>query len=64
MEPTPSYLRQLDLMGHGIMGNLCVQLVTRFVMSLCQIDVQSILQYSSINTMPKVHELAKESPPT
>jgi len=39
-------------------------LVTKFVISLCQIDVQSILQYSSINTMPKVHELAKESAPT
>jgi hypothetical protein len=25
MELTLSYLRQLDLMGHGIMGNLCVQ---------------------------------------
>jgi hypothetical protein len=29
MELTPSYLKQLDLMGHGIMGNLCVQPATK-----------------------------------
>jgi hypothetical protein len=39
-------------------------LVTKFVMSLCQIDDQSILQYSPLNTMPKIHELAKEPPST
>jgi uncharacterized membrane protein YcgQ (UPF0703/DUF1980 family) len=39
-------------------------LVIRFVMNLCQVDAQSILQYSSLNPMPKVHELAKEPPPT
>jgi hypothetical protein len=38
-------------------------LVTRFVMNLCQVDAQSIFQYSSLNPMPKVHGHAKEPPP-
>jgi hypothetical protein len=29
MEPTLSYLKQLNSMGHEIMGNLCVQPATK-----------------------------------
>ncbi len=30
----------------------------------CQVNAPSILRYSSLNPMPKNHELAKEPPPT